>query len=453
MAARKRSSQGMAHVPTSDPALLPQQRGAAGAVAQRPTTISPKVAVALHDGYYGCTSGTGFSNRAFLTALTRNLPTGRLLVMPVHIPRSDASHDPAWVAETEGILRRVGAEVVPVPGGRAATATLAGCEALCGRVTEIAREHLANAPMAQLIGLDIPFIGLGSHRRADDPFGLLLVPRSTSEIASPEDRRRIRWEHKGLTGAVNGGAHVAAISHHMRGHLEQVYGIPRHAVVDLPNGLLLSDHEEVAPLPLPPGAEAGFLLAMGRAVESKGFEDLLEALRLLDAQGDRLPHLVLAPTTHAEALTDYQRRLQEMVRHYAIDATFLPRFSPRYRAWLRSPALRGVVVPSRAEPFGRIPLEAFASGAAPVIATRAGGLTETVVDGMTGFTAEARDPEDLARTIRRALHSSSREREHMRARSRALLAARHDYESTILSYLRHYTPWALALSTAARGGV
>ncbi|WP_159391792.1 glycosyltransferase family 4 protein [Streptomyces viridochromogenes] len=351
------------------------------------------------------------------------------------------------MAETEDMLRRAGAEVVPVPGGRAATAALAGCEALCERVTEASRERLADAPTAQLIGLDVPFLGLGSHRRVNDPFSLLLLPRSTSELASPEDRRRIRWEHKGLTAAVRGGAHIAAISHHMRSHLEQVYAIPQHAVVDLPNGLLPSDHEDVAHAPLPPQAEAGFLLAMGRAVESKGFEDLLEALRILNARGERVPHLLLAPTTHTETLSGYQRRLQAMVRDCAIDATFLPRFSPLYRSWLRSPALRGLVVPSRAEPFGRIPLEAFASGAAPVVATRAGGLTETVVDGVTGFTAEARDPMDLSHAIGRALHIGTRERDQMRARGRALLVARHDYEATIRSYLRQYVPWAMALST------
>lgn len=452
MAARTRSSEGVAPVPPDKAIPLQRQRGAEGTVGPATATSPPKIAVALHDGYYGCTSGTGFSNRAFLEVLARTLPRGRLLVMPVQISHSDPSYDPEWVAETEGMLRQAGAEVLPVPGGRAATAALAGCEALCERVTEAARERLADAPMAQLIGLDVPFLGLGPHRRSDDPFSLLLLPRSTSELASPEDRRRIRWEHKGLTTAVRDGARIAAISHHMRGHLEQVYGVPRHAVVDLPNGLLLSDHEDVAPAPLPPRAEAGFLLAMGRAVESKGFEDLLEALRFLGAQGERVPHLLLAATTHTEILTAYQQQLKAMVRDYAINATFLPRFSPQYRSWLRSPALRGVVVPSRAEPFGRIPLEAFVSGAAPVVATRAGGLTETVVDGVTGFTAEARDPMGLAHAIRRALHISAREREQMRARGRALLTARHDYEATIRSYLHQYVPWAMALSASLRSG-
>lgn len=452
MAARTRSSEDVVSAPTGEAFPLQPQRGTEKAVESATAAISPKVAVALHDGYYGCTSGTGFSNRGFLEVLTRALPRGRLLVMPVRIPRSDPSYDPAWVTATERMLRQARAEVIPVPGGRVATTALAGCEALCERVTEIAREHLANAPMAQLIGLDISFLGLGLHRRADDPFSLLLLPRSTSELASPEDRRRIRWEHEGLTAAVRGGAHVAAISHHMRGHLEQVYGVPRPAVIDLPNGLLLSNHEDTSPAQLPPQAEAGFLLAMGRAVESKGFEDLLEALRILSAQGEQVPHLLLAPTTHTETLTGYQQQLLATVHDYAIDATFLPRFSPRYRSWMRSPALRAVVVPSRAEPFGRIPLEAFASGAAPVVATRAGGLTETVVDGVTGFTAEARDPMDLAHAIRRALRISAREREQMRARGKALLAARHDYEATIRSYLDQHVPWALAHSASPRSG-
>ncbi|WP_435270114.1 glycosyltransferase family 4 protein [Streptomyces sp. 1222.5] len=450
MAAHQRSSQGVIHVPTGDAIPLQRQSSTGEVVGPGLGPTQPKIAVALHDGYYGCASGTGFSNRAFLEVLTRTLPPGRLLVMPVHIPLSDPSYDPAWVAETEMMVRRAEAEVVPLPGGRAATATVAGCETLCERVMEVARVRLARAPMAQLIGLDIPFLGLAPHRSTDDPFGLLLVPRSTSELASPEDRRRIRWERRGLAAAVSGGARVAAISHHMRGHLEQVYAIPRHAVVDLPNGLLLSDHDDASPAPLPPRARAGFVLAMGRAVESKGFEDLLEALHLLKRRGTRVPHLVLAPTTHTEDLTDYQRRLQAMVRDYAIDATFVSRFSPLYRSWLRSPALRAVVVPSRAEPFGRIPLEAFVSGAAPVVATRAGGLTETVIDGLTGFTAEARDPMGLAHAIRRALHIGGREREQMRARGKALLMARHDYEATIRSYLRQYTPWAMTLSAAER---
>ncbi|MFJ9713270.1 hypothetical protein [Streptomyces sp. NPDC101234] len=44
---------------------------------------------------------------------------------------------------------------------------------------------------------------------------------------------------------------------------------------------------------------------MGRAVEIKGFEDLLEAPHIFGTRDQRVPHLLLAPTTHAEVLADH----------------------------------------------------------------------------------------------------------------------------------------------------
>ncbi|MFB8088404.1 glycosyltransferase family 4 protein [Streptomyces sp. NPDC055992] len=428
----------------TDAVSLQRHPGAGRAATATASPTQPKIAVALHDGFYGCTSGTGFSNRSFLDVLARAMPPGRLLVMPLEIPPSDPSYDPAWVADTERLVKRAEANVVPIPGGRTATFSVAGCEALCESAMQVAREHLDQAPDTQLIGLDIPFLGLALQRHFEDQFSLFLVPRSTSELATPEDQRRVRWERKGLAAAASSGARIAAISSHMHHHLAQDYGIPGDTLVDLPNGLILGDLQETPIAPLPTGAKAGFILAMGRAVASKGFEDLLEALEILAARGVEAPHLILAPSTHAEALTTYQKKLQAMVRDYTIDATFLPRFSPQYRSWLRSPALRAVVVPSRTEPFGRIPLEAFAAGAAPVVATQAGGLAETVIDGITGFTARPCDPESLADAIGNALRVSSRDRDRIRTQSQDLLATRHDYEATIRSYLLLHAPWALA---------
>ncbi|MFE4018660.1 glycosyltransferase family 4 protein [Streptomyces sp. NPDC059101] len=422
-----------------DPSLLRARR--AGAPAEPPPA---KIAVAMHDGFYGCTSGTGFSNRAFLEALVQALPPGLLLVIPVQVSRSDPSYDPAWTAETELILHRAQAHVVPVPGGRALTGYLAGCAALCAQVMDVAREHLAHAPNAELIGLDIPFLGLGGHYNARDPFSLLLLPRSTTELTSPQQQRRIEWERRGMESAVRSGARIAAISDHMAAHLKRVYGVPQRALVEIPNGLNPATPRSTPPTtPLPQPAQDGFLLAMGRAVASKGFEDLLEAVRLLNAERSRVPHLLLAPTSHGLSPNDYQRRLRALMRHHRIDGTFVTRFSPGYRSWLESPALRAVIVPSRAEPFGRIPLEAFAAGAAPVVATRAGGLTETVVDGVTGFTARPSDPVSLAAAMKRALRITAREREQLRDRGKALLAARHDYEATIRTYLHTYIPWSM----------
>ncbi|GGS30956.1 glycosyltransferase [Actinokineospora fastidiosa] len=54
------------------------------------------------------------------------------------------------------------------------------------------------------------------------------------------------------------------------------------------------------------------------------------------------------------------------------------------------------------EPFGIVPLEAMACGV-PVVAAAVGGLTDTVVDGVTGVHVPPRDPRALAARLRELL--------------------------------------------------
>lgn len=65
-------------------------------------------------------------------------------------------------------------------------------------------------------------------------------------------------------------------------------------------------------------------------------------------------------------------------------------------------ALAAVVIPSRAEPFGRVALEAMALGKA-VVGTDAGGLPEVVADGVTGLLVEPGNARALAEAIERVL--------------------------------------------------
>lgn len=326
---------------------------------------APCVIVALHDGFYGTSSGTGFSNRAFLSALSQLLPPGQLVVLPAHVPEGNPHWDHRWNARMRKALHAAGARVVPIPHGHALTDSVRGCETLCQLVAEETAQVAAKSGRCLLIGLDVPFLGLAPH--VPDDMDLLLVPRSTAVLAHPEDRARIRWERAGLRSAAAKGSRIAAISQHMRRHLRQDYGVPTRALLDLTNGLLLEEEttQPSALLPLPAPASAGFLLAMGRAVPEKGFEDLVIALSLLRSQRIRIPHLVLAATNTAPRADAYQALLARIIREYRVDATLITRFTPAVRGWLHSPALRAVIVPSREEPFGRIPLEAFAAKAGP----------------------------------------------------------------------------------------
>jgi glycosyltransferase involved in cell wall biosynthesis len=127
-----------------------------------------------------------------------------------------------------------------------------------------------------------------------------------------------------------------------------------------------------------------------------------------------VPHLVLAAVSDNPELATYQQHLAKKITSKGLDVTLLTRFHPDIRRLLAHPALRGVVVPSRAEPFGRVPIEAYAAGATPVIATTAGGLAEQVIDGRTGFTAAPEDPTSLAAALRRALALTPAQRHRIR---------------------------------------
>jgi glycosyltransferase involved in cell wall biosynthesis len=64
---------------------------------------------------------------------------------------------------------------------------------------------------------------------------------------------------------------------------------------------------------------------------------------------------------------------------------------------------RAVVMPSIwPEPFGRIPVEANRLGV-PAVVSSAGGLPETVVNGVTGYVFKAGDADDLAEKVVKVL--------------------------------------------------
>jgi glycosyltransferase involved in cell wall biosynthesis len=127
----------------------------------------------------------------------------------------------------------------------------------------------------------------------------------------------------------------------------------------------------------------------------------------------------------------------------ALPVTLWTRFDPGLPGLLHHPALRAVVVPSRTEPLGRIPLEAFAAGAGPVVATTAGGLAETVLDAITGYTAPPGAPQALAEALHKALTAPPYERERLRAAGAELVAAR-DYTTCVTGVLSTLAPWARA---------
>ncbi|GEP01875.1 glycosyltransferase [Methylobacterium haplocladii] len=152
------------------------------------------------------------------------------------------------------------------------------------------------------------------------------------------------------------------------------------------------------PAPVPDGALR--LLFVGRLEERKGIDVLLEMLPALLEAHPELVVDVVGNDTLASGQGETYRELFE-TRHAT--QAFLPRV--RFHGEVEEAELLGFykacdlfVAPSRFESFGLILLEAMVFGK-PVIACRAGGMTEVVEHGVTGLLAEPGDAPSLAAAV------------------------------------------------------
>lgn len=203
-----------------------------------------------------------------------------------------------------------------------------------------------------------------------------------------------------------------------------------------------------------PRAERGRprrIVTVGRFVRRKGFDDVIAALSKLDDT-----ELVIAGGPAGGRLRDDPEA--KRLRALATDAGVADRvvFTGQVSrsdmpALLRS--ADAVVCAPWYEPFGIVPLEAMACGV-PVVATAVGGLTDTVVDGVTGVHVPPRDPAALARALH-ALLADATQRQEFGIAGQDRVAARYSWDRVAADMLRVYQRARAAvpnLATAARGG-
>lgn len=128
------------------------------------------------------------------------------------------------------------------------------------------------------------------------------------------------------------------------------------------------------------------------------------AVRMLAAMpaGER-PRLVIAGETSAD-FSWYTQELRDLVDSLGLtdEVTYLgSQDRDELAAMMRGAC--ALLNPSRSETYGLINLEASASGV-PVVASRNGGMPESVIDDVTGLLLDSRDPEVWAEAVSRFTH-------------------------------------------------
>lgn len=127
-----------------------------------------------------------------------------------------------------------------------------------------------------------------------------------------------------------------------------------------------------------------------------------------------------------EGPSDYRRELEKTIDELGIrDRVYFLGNVCDMRAFYGASDI--VCVPSKAETFGRVIIEAFAAGV-PVVASAVGGICEVVEDGVSGLLVRYADVESLVASFRRLLGDAGlRERVVRHAKARAV----QEYTATV----------------------
>jgi len=151
------------------------------------------------------------------------------------------------------------------------------------------------------------------------------------------------------------------------------------------------------------GLERGpLLLYVGRLAPIKGLVTLMDAIARLRERG-RIVRLLVIGGEADEPRDGHEADLRRRVERLRLgDRVTFVGHQPQQALRDFYVAADATVLPSYYESFGMVALEAMACGS-PVIASRVGGLTTTVRDGVTGFLVPDGDVEALADHVARLL--------------------------------------------------
>lgn len=194
--------------------------------------------------------------------------------------------------------------------------------------------------------------------------------------------------------------HVMCVSEYVRQHLLDA-GLPFANARVIRNAIDLDmfDAKQNPPERHHPNDAPFALLLAGRLAPQKGAEVAIKAIRQMKN---------VSLTLLGAGSLEYESELRNLVSNLKLQdrvvfAGRLPRVEmPRYMA-----GFDALVVPSTwPEPLPRIAQEAMGLGL-PVLASRAGGLPELVVDNETGLLFAPGDETDLARQLARLIEDSA----------------------------------------------
>lgn len=198
--------------------------------------------------------------------------------------------------------------------------------------------------------------------------------------------------------ALRAADQVITVSSFTRDRLISDFGVPAERISLVTPGV---DHARFQPrsgeAPATP-----FVLAVGRLIERKGFDRLIEAFSLVASDFPEVDLVIVGKGPEEDRLRTIAATSPAAERITFRGGTDDATLDRLYRDCMLFAMPNRTLPDGDTEGFGLIFLEANACGKA-VIGGRAGGATDAVVDGVTGLLVDGDDPASIAAALRRLL--------------------------------------------------
>jgi glycogen synthase len=197
--------------------------------------------------------------------------------------------------------------------------------------------------------------------------------------------------------ALESADRIIAVSRHSRDHILSMFDVNPQKVTVIHNGIDLDLYRRVQTNATRNAYGIGddYILFVGRVSRQKGIEYLIDAVPHID------PTVQLVCCTSAPDTQEFEQEIAAKIADQPRIVWINSLLREDQYVELYSNA-RVFVCPSVYEPFGIINIESMACET-PVVASRTGGIVETVVDGETGILVEPGDPGEIATAVNRLL--------------------------------------------------
>ncbi len=177
---------------------------------------------------------------------------------------------------------------------------------------------------------------------------------------------------------------VVAVSHFLKAEAEKL-GIGAEKIRVIYNGVELPEYRETV--------RDMSILFVGSLVKQKGVDVLIRAFYMVKKRVPKAKLIIVGDGSERE-------NLEELCRSLRLEDVYFTGKKKELSAYYSHS--RVLALPSRAEGFGLVALEAMAFGT-PVVATQVGGIPEVVIHGETGMLVESDNAEALAEALVKVL--------------------------------------------------